>query len=115
MGSTFVPPIRYKTRLPGALPRPWPTAYLIGGTNVDPIKYGLLFERFLSDGRGNVMRVDVGDRSWLVPSAALILLEDGTRKRCMDLVFKGSDGGEPDVLDDHALDEYPLVCEDIAA
>ena len=89
--------------------------YLIGGTNVDPIKYGLLFERFLSDGRGNVMRVDVGDRSWLVPSAALILLEDGTRKRCMDLVFKGSDGGEPDVLDDHALDEYPLVGEDIAA
>lgn len=89
--------------------------YLIGGTNVDPIKYGLLFERFLSDGRGNVMRVDAGDRSWLVPSAALILLEDGTRKRCMDIVFKGSDGGEPDVLDDHALDEYPLVCEDIAA
>jgi hypothetical protein len=46
----------------------------------------------------------------------MILLEDGTRKRCMDLVFKGDElGREPDVLDDHALDAYPLVGEDIAA
>lgn len=90
--------------------------YLIGGTNVDPIKYGLLFERFLSDGRGNVSEVVVGERAWLVPSAAMILLEDGTRKRCMDLVFKGDKlGREPDVLDDHAFDAYPIVGEDIAA
>ena len=89
--------------------------YLIGGTNVDPIKYGLLFERFLSDGRGNVMKVTVGERSWLVPSAALVLLEDGTRKRCMDIVFRGSgDGVSPDVLDDHALDAYPLVGDGVA-
>ena len=83
---------------------------------MDPIKYGLLFERFLSDGRGNVSEVVVGERAWLVPSAAMILLEDGTRKRCMDLVFKGDElGREPDVLDDHAFDAYPIVGEDIAA
>ena len=39
-------------------------AYALGITNVDPIEYGLYFERFLHEGRSDLPDIDV-DLCWI--------------------------------------------------
>ena len=60
--------------------------YLTGVTNVDPLKYNLSFERFLSPGRGNEVAIPVeGGRELRIPSGAPVPLSEGSWKRCMDI------------------------------
>ena len=55
-------------------------AYTLGITDVDPIKYGLVFERFLSDDRGNVLTIDLGGGAQLeCLSSEVFTTTDGKR------------------------------------
>lgn len=54
-------------------------AYLLGITEIDPIKYDLLFSRFLSSGRGNIYKIDFTDKTTekIMLSEKINIIENG--------------------------------------
>lgn len=54
------------------------TAFLLDITEIDPIKYGLMFERFLNPQRGSLLYIDVGVETLTLGPGERAFLEDGS-------------------------------------
>lgn len=61
-------------------------AYLLGITNVNPLDHGLIFERFMSDGRGDMIEVTYDDgTSEVIVSSTVRSLDSGEEKYAYQL------------------------------
>ncbi len=66
--------------------------YSLGISLADPVKFGLMFERFLNPGRGNQYKIDLED--FTLPDDATISHEEATnyiRMKCKEFIQNGND------------------------
>lgn len=90
-------------------------AYCIGITNVDPIKYDLLFERFLNPDRISMPDIDIDFDDRGREKVINYVIEKYGQKQVAQIITYGTLGGKSALRDASRVLEYPLAEADVLA
>ncbi len=90
-------------------------AYCIGITNVDPIKYDLLFERFLNPDRVSMPDIDIDFDDRGREKVINYVIEKYGQKQVAQIITYGTLGGKSALRDASRVLEYPLSEADVLA
>jgi DNA polymerase-3 subunit alpha len=74
-------------------------AYALGITNLDPLRYGLLFERFLNEGRNEMPDIDLDFDKERRPEIIEYIISRHGRERCAQIVTYNCLGAKSAVRD----------------
>ncbi|MDX5321904.1 MAG: DNA polymerase III subunit alpha, partial [Bacteroidota bacterium] len=90
-------------------------AYCIGITNVDPIKYDLLFERFLNPDRVSMPDIDIDFDDRGREKVINYVIEKYGQNQVAQIITYGTLGGKSALRDASRVLEYPLAEADVLA
>ncbi|TNE80310.1 MAG: DNA polymerase III subunit alpha [Bacteroidetes bacterium] len=90
-------------------------AYCIGITNVDPIKYDLLFERFLNPERVSMPDIDIDFDDRGREDVIKYVIDKYGQKQVAQIITYGTLGGKSALRDAARVLDYPLAEADILA